>query len=118
MTAVLDRSGLDALVEVLIDLGYRVVGPTVRDDAIVLAELASGARTAGRLGRRHRAGPATGCGGAPTPRCFGHSAGPQSWKQFLHPPRQRAVVLRRRRRRPSPAPEEPRALRIPRRPRL
>ena len=42
MSAVLDRAGLDALVAALIGRGYRVVGPTVRDDAIVLAELSSG----------------------------------------------------------------------------
>ena len=85
---VLDRDGLDRLIEVLHRRGYRVVGPTVRDSAIVLDELDSGARlpsgwgvTTGpgvyRLRRRDDAA------------VFGHSAGPQSWKRFLHPPRQR-----------------------------
>jgi ferredoxin len=87
MTAVLDRSGLDALVDVLIDLGYQVVGPTVRDAAIVLAELDSGAQlpdgwgvdtAPGSYRLRRRTDAAV----------FGHSAGPQSWKQFLHPSRQ------------------------------
>lgn len=84
--AVLDRAGLDQLVTVLITEGFRVIGPTVRDDAIVPAELDSGAQLpAGwgvetapghyRLVRRSDAA------------VFGHSAGPQSWKQFLHPPR-------------------------------
>ena len=91
MTAVLDRSGLDALVEGADRPGYRVVGPTLRDNAIVLAELDSadelpagwGVDTApGRYRLRRRDDAAV----------FGHSAGPQSWKQFLHPPRQRAVV--------------------------
>jgi ferredoxin len=86
--AVLGRAGLDALVEALIADGYRVVGPTVRDDAIVLAELDSGAElpsgwgvdvAPGRYRLRRRADAAV----------FAHSAGPQSWKQFLHPPRQR-----------------------------
>jgi ferredoxin len=85
---VLDRAGLDALVEALIADGYRVVGPTVRDDAIVLAELDSGAQLPagwgvdvgpGRYRLRRRADAAV----------FAHSAGPQSWKQFLHPPRER-----------------------------
>ncbi len=40
---VLDRPGLDRLVEALRAAGYRVVGPTVRDGAIVLDELASAA---------------------------------------------------------------------------
>jgi ferredoxin len=84
---VLDRAGLDRLVAVLRGEGYRVVGPTVGDGAIVLAELASGADLpAGwgvdsapgyyRLRRREDAA------------VFGHSAGAQSWKQFLHPPRE------------------------------
>ena len=85
--AVLSRAGLDELIAVLIDDGYRVVGPTVRDQAIVLAELSSGAdlpsgwgvdTAPGRYRLRRRTDQAV----------FGHSAGPQSWKQFLHPPRQ------------------------------
>jgi ferredoxin len=85
--AVLSRAGLDDLIAALIDDGYRVVGPTVRDEAIVLAELSSGAdlpsgwgveTSPGRYRLRRRTDQAV----------FGHSAGPQSWKQFLHPPRQ------------------------------
>jgi ferredoxin len=86
--AVLSRAGLDELIAALIDDGYRVVGPTMRDQAIVLAELNSGADLPsgwgvdtgpGRYRLRRRDDQAV----------FGHSAGPQSWKQFLHPPRQR-----------------------------
>jgi ferredoxin len=85
---VLDRAGLDALVDGLIADGYRVVGPTVRDDAVVLAQLDSGAQLPagwgveaepGRYRLRRRSDAAV----------FAHSAGPQSWKQFLHPARQR-----------------------------
>ena len=79
-------AGLDRLVEALIADGYRVIGPTVRDNAIVLAELDSAAELpAGwgvdsgpgyyRLRRRD------------DEAVFAHSAGSQSWKQFLHPPR-------------------------------
>jgi hypothetical protein len=39
---VLSRAGLDDLVAALIADGRTVIGPTVRDDAIVLAELTSG----------------------------------------------------------------------------
>jgi hypothetical protein len=83
---VLSRAGLDELVATLVADGYRVIGPTVRDEAIVLAELTSGAdlpsgwgvdATPGRYRLRRRIDQAV----------FGHSAGPQSWKQFLHPPR-------------------------------
>ncbi|GAB3147661.1 4Fe-4S dicluster domain-containing protein [Amycolatopsis stemonae] len=82
---VLDRAGLDRLVEVLLAEGYRVVGPTVRDDAIVPAELGSAAElpagwsvdtAPGRYRLRRRTDAAV----------FAHSAGPQSWKRFLHPP--------------------------------
>src|SRR5689334_1115959 len=85
--AVLSRAGLDDLVAALIADGYRVIGPTLRDDAIVLAELSSGAQlpsgwgvdsAPGRYRLRRRADEAV----------FGHSAGSQGWKQFLHPPRQ------------------------------
>jgi hypothetical protein len=86
VTTVLDRPGLDALVGALQARGYRVVGPTVRDDAIVLAELSSGAELPDGWGvdvapgryRLHRRDDGA---------VFAHSAGQQSWKQFLHPPR-------------------------------
>ncbi|MCV7379189.1 4Fe-4S ferredoxin [Mycobacterium alsense] len=81
-------AGLQRLVEVLIERGYRVVGPTLRNSAIVLAELESADDlprgwgvdvSPGNYRLRRRDDDAV----------FGHSAGPQSWKQFLHPPRQR-----------------------------
>ncbi|MGW5134782.1 4Fe-4S dicluster domain-containing protein [Streptomyces sp. NPDC004135] len=85
---VLDRDGLSALVEVLAARGRTVIGPTVRDGAIVLAEIASaddlpfgwGTEVeAGRYRLVPRADSAV----------FAHTAGPQSWKTFLHPPRER-----------------------------
>jgi ferredoxin len=84
---VLPRGSLDELIAVLIADGYRVIGPTVRDDAIVLAELSSGEDLPSGWGvesapghyRLRRRGDAA---------VFAHSAGSQSWKQFLHPPRQ------------------------------
>lgn len=86
--AVIDGAGLRHLVEELSRRGYRVVGPTLRDSAIVLAELDSadelphgwGVDVAPGSYRVRRRG---------DDAAFGHSAGPQSWKQFLHPPRQR-----------------------------
>ena len=83
---VLDRAGLGRLVEVLIAEGYRVIGPTVRDNAIVLGELDSAAELPAGWGVE------TGPGHYRLRRrddeaVFAHSAGPQSWKQFLHPPR-------------------------------
>jgi ferredoxin len=86
--AAFDAAGLHRLIEVLIERGYRVVGPTLRDNAIVLAELQS----ADDLPRGW--GVDVGPGHYRVRRrdddaAFGHSAGPQSWKQFLHPPRER-----------------------------
>ncbi|MCZ7417732.1 MULTISPECIES: 4Fe-4S dicluster domain-containing protein [unclassified Streptomyces] len=86
--AVLDRDGLEALVRVLARRGRTVVGPTVRDGAIVLDELDSAGALpwgwgveleAGRYRLRRREDGAA----------FAHSAGPQSWKTFLHPERVR-----------------------------
>jgi ferredoxin len=87
-SAMIDATGLQQLVSTLIERGYRVVGPKLSDNAIVLAELTSaddlpqgwGVDVApGQYRLRRRDDDAL----------FGHSAGPQSWKQFLHPPRQR-----------------------------
>jgi ferredoxin len=85
-SAAVSLRSLRPLVEALRARGYTVVGPTVRDGAIVLAELDSaddlpygwGVTTApGRYRLRRRDDRAA----------FGHAAGPQSWKRFLHPPR-------------------------------
>jgi formate hydrogenlyase subunit 6/NADH:ubiquinone oxidoreductase subunit I len=85
MTVVL--ASLEPLVSCLRAEGYTVVGPTESEGAIVLAELTSaedlphgwGVETGpGTYRLRQRADRAA----------FGHSAGPQAWKRFLHPPRE------------------------------
>jgi len=84
----MEAAALEALFASLDEAGYRVIGPTVRDGAIVLDELAVvGDLPFGwgvqlepggyRLRRRDDTA------------AFGHSAGPGSWKQFLHPPREK-----------------------------
>jgi ferredoxin len=87
-TAMLDTDGLRDLVAVLIERSYRVIGPTLRNNAIVLDELASADELPrgwgvdvgpGHYRLRRRDDNAV----------FGHSAGPQSFKRFLHPQRQR-----------------------------
>ncbi len=84
----IDGAGLHGLVEELRRRGFRVVAPVLRADAIVLAEIETAAElpygwgvdvAPGSYRVRARADRAA----------FGHSAGPQSWKQFLHPPRRR-----------------------------
>ncbi|MFJ8932876.1 4Fe-4S dicluster domain-containing protein [Streptomyces sp. NPDC102364] len=87
-TAILDRDGLDALVAVLEADGRTVVGPTVRDGAVVLAPLDSAddlpwgwgtELEAGRYRLVRRTDEAA----------FSHTSGPQSWKTFLHPQREK-----------------------------
>jgi len=84
----IDVDGLGALYRVLVAEGYRVIGPAVQDGAIVLRELTSADELpfgwgveleAGSYRLRRRADDAA----------FGHAAGPQSWKRFLHPPREK-----------------------------
>ncbi len=95
---VIGKDGLDALVSVLAARGRTVIGPTVRDGAIVLAEIsaATNCPTAGASSWR----PATtGCDPARTERPSRTAPGPQSWKTFLHPQRERQWTAERGRRR-------------------
>jgi len=86
--AIIDTDGLGALVQVLIADGYQVIGPTVSGSAIVLAELTDAAQLPAGWGVE------TGPGHYRLRRreddaMFAHSAGPQSWKTFLHPARRK-----------------------------
>ncbi|NUP50910.1 MAG: 4Fe-4S dicluster domain-containing protein [Catenulispora sp.] len=92
--AVITADALDDLLAALRAAGFRPVGPTVGAGAIILDELA------GAADLPHGRGSETGPGhyrltergdGA----VFGHSGGPQSWKQFLHPARRRLFTADR-----------------------
>lgn len=81
----IDRNELDALIATLAERGYRVLGPRVRDGAIVYDEIArsaelpegwTDAQDAGRYRLERRGDQAL----------FGYNVGPRSWKQFLFPP--------------------------------
>ena len=85
---VLDRKDFPQLLTGLRNLGYRVVGPTVRDGAIVYGDLREESdlpigwtdrQEAGtyRLERRSDAA------------LFGFTVGPHSWKKYLFPSRER-----------------------------
>jgi sulfhydrogenase subunit beta (sulfur reductase) len=83
--AVLTVDGLQALFDALIRLGYRVVGPTVRDQAVVYDDIASLSDlprgwTDEQDGGHYRL--ARGDDDA----LFGYAVGPHSWKKFLHRP--------------------------------
>ena len=77
--------GLEALIGALAAQGFKVLGPTVRDGAIIYDEIAGAAdlpagwtdrQDAGRYRLERREDGAL----------FGFAHGPQSWKRFLHPP--------------------------------
>ncbi|MGE5292026.1 MAG: 4Fe-4S dicluster domain-containing protein [Micromonosporaceae bacterium] len=91
---VMKAASLDELFAALRRAGYHVIGPTVTDGAIVLAELESAADLP------YGWGVALEPGGyrlweRTDSAAFGHAAGPQSWKPFLHPPRSRLWTARR-----------------------
>jgi sulfhydrogenase subunit beta (sulfur reductase) len=84
---VITRDGLAALIAALRGDGFRVLGPTLRDEAIVYDDIeAVDDLPAGwtdqqdgghyRLARRD------------DDAVFGYAVGPHAWKQFLHPPLQ------------------------------
>ncbi len=82
---VVEAQHLQELVQALGRRGYRVLGPTVRDGAIVYDEISSAAdlpvgwmdeQQAGAYRLRKR----------PDAAVFGYSVGPHAWKRFLHPP--------------------------------
>jgi len=85
MRAVVACHDLQALIDALAARGYRVLGPTPRDGAIVyddivrLQDLPAGWTERQEAGRYHLQRRDDGA-------LFGFSVGPQSWKQFLHPP--------------------------------
>lgn len=92
--ALLRPQGLQRLLEILVEDGLRVLGPVVRDGAIVYDELRSLQDLP--AGWTDRQGPA---GYALERRdddaLFGYAVGPDSCKRFLHPPRQALWSMRR-----------------------
>jgi sulfhydrogenase subunit beta (sulfur reductase) len=82
--SIIPREQFDQLLDALKNRGYQVIGPTVRDGAIVYEELGSAAdlpvgwtdeQEGGTYRLRKRNDRAL----------FGYVVGPQSWKRFLHP---------------------------------
>jgi sulfhydrogenase subunit beta (sulfur reductase) len=92
--AVVDRAGFGAILEALVAGGHALIGPAVRDGAIVLDELrgiedlprgVGDEQAPGRYRLRERGDEAL----------FGYAAGPHSWKHHLFPSRVLLVQIRR-----------------------
>ncbi len=90
----IEREDLQGLIEALAESGYRVIGPTVRDGAIVydevekLDDLPAGwtdEQQPGSYRLKRRDDRAL----------FGFNVGPHSWKKFLHPPNLRLFQAKR-----------------------
>lgn len=84
----LERSDFPAFLSALAKAGYRVVGPTVRDGAIVYGEIQAvedlpvgwtERQEAGRYRLERR----------PDEALFGYVVGPHSWKKYLYPAHER-----------------------------
>ncbi len=91
---VLGRGDFPAFLQALRDAGYEVIGPTVRDGAIVYDHLSRVEDLP--IGWTDRQGP----GKYRLERrgdqaLFGYNVGPFTWKKFLYPPRERLWTARR-----------------------
>lgn len=91
---VLDAADLESLFAVLRHRGLRILGPTVRDGAVVLAEL-HGARDLPYGVRDTQAPGKYRLRPSDEGTYFGFAVGSQSFKQHLFPARQRLVQIRR-----------------------
>src|SRR5712691_8968222 len=85
-TAVIDLGGLDQLIQALRGLGYAVIGPTIREGAIVYEELGGAADLPAGWGDEQDGGSYR-LQRRDDEAIFGYAVGPHSWKRFLFPPR-------------------------------
>lgn len=94
-SVVVPKASLQKVFDNLRATGFRLVGPTVREGAVVLDEIAgledlplgwTDTQEPGRY-RLQRTREA---------EYFGFTVGPQSWKQFLHPPRLQLFSVERK----------------------
>ncbi len=82
---ILERSDFQHLLDALLQRGYRVIGPTLQDSAVIYDELASVADMPVGWGNTQDAGSYRLAERADQ-ALFGYTQSPQSWKRFLHPP--------------------------------
>ncbi len=111
---VIDGPRLQRLLDALAARGHRVIGPQVRDGAVVLGDLTTARDLPAGWGEVQDGG-AYRLTRRDDGALFGWSVGPHSWKRWLHPP---AITLWRARRTDDgggfqvldPPPEDPRPL--------
>lgn len=93
-TVIIDLEGLDQLFEALKAQGYRLIGPAIRDQAIVYDEIDSVKDLP--VGWTDRQAPGSyRLTKSDDGTLFGYVVGPQSWKKYLMPPQQRLVQISR-----------------------
>jgi ferredoxin len=91
---VLDKNGLDGLLAALVKKGYRVIGPTVRDDAVIYDDIESAKELPEGWGDEQRGGHYR-LRRRKDKALFGYTVAPQGWKRFLYPPAQKLFGARR-----------------------
>jgi ferredoxin len=113
--AVILPEALDDLIAGIARRGFRIVGPTVRDGAIVYDDLISAAELPIGWGEEQEAG-AYRLARRPDQARFGYAVGPHSWKRYLFPPKIRIWQAGRREdgsldvKEPEPSDQRPLAL--------
>ncbi len=90
----LDRPGIGALLRSLVDAGYALIGPTVREGAIVLEEIEGIEDLPSGVGEEQAPG-AYRLTERNDDRLFGWAHGPDAAKRFLFPPRELLATVRR-----------------------
>jgi ferredoxin len=91
---VIERADIDGLLAVLVEKGYQLVGPTVRENAIVYDEITGVSDLpVGYTDKQERGSYRLRKGAGP--KLFGYGLGPQSWKKYLSPPEVRMWQARR-----------------------
>jgi sulfhydrogenase subunit beta (sulfur reductase) len=83
--AIIDAAGLQALLDALRARGFTLLGPTLRDEAIVYDEIEGVADLPKGCGDEQDGGHYR-VTRRDDDALFGYAVGPQSWKRFLHPP--------------------------------
>ena len=86
------KTALDDLIQALLKGGYKVVGPRVREGAIVYEEIDSISQLPKGI-RDHQAPGEYRLEAGEAHRYFDYTAGPTSWKRFVHPPRKTLLVI-------------------------